>query len=282
MNSVLSSQLPVLSHLLFHRVLKVEGVRHYLIAGFEAGDYFLLLVGQHAPGRDFGPLEVSAAERHVDPLAVVKVQNRGSGNGGVSLRLFAEECGAGKHADPHHSRILHLQTYFCGTDAGIENRQNVIDASLEGLVRIRIEMDLGSLADADRVEIVFINVADDPDVGKIGNRKRIRTRQRLNAGGVGDLLVRDDAGDRRLDVDDAGWMLFINAKKSQLFGGGVQIGLGVGFGSIGGFEGALGDGSFVEEKLGSFLLYASQALVVLGLDVDLVSAGDVIALDLQQ
>ena len=56
---------------------------------------------------------------------------------------------------------------------GIENRQDVVDASLEDLFGIGVQADIGIFADAHGIEIVFVNVADDPDMGKIGDGERI-------------------------------------------------------------------------------------------------------------
>ena len=74
-------------------------------------------------------------------------------------------------------------------------------------------MDVGGLADAHGVEIVLVDVADDPDVGKIGDGERIRAGKPLHASRIGDLLVGDDAGDGRDDVDDAGGMIFVDAER---------------------------------------------------------------------
>ena len=84
------------------------------------------------------------------------------------------------------------------------------------------------------------------------------------------------------DVDDAGGMVFVDAEKMELLGGSFEIGGSVGLGGLGLFESAFGDGSFVVKKLGAIELDAGQALIVLGLDVNLVGAGNVGALDAEQ
>ena len=68
-----------------------------------------------------------------------------------------------------------FEANFGGAEAGIENRQNVVDPALEDLVGIGVQMDVGVFADVHRVEIIFVNVADDPDIRQIGNGERIGT-----------------------------------------------------------------------------------------------------------
>src|ERR1700747_2261330 len=77
-------------------------------------------------------------------------------------------------------------------------------------------------------------------------------------------------------------MFFVDAEKVQLFGGSFEVSGGVSLGGLSLLEGALGDGSLVIEKLGAIELNVSQALIVLGLDINLVGAGNVGALDAQQ
>ena len=153
---------------------------------------------------------------------------------------------------------------------------------LRSLIGIGVQADVGGLADVHGIEIVFVNVADDPDIRKIGDGEGIGAGQALHAGCVGDLLVGNDAGDGGDDVDDAGGMVFIDAEKLQLLGCGIQVGFGIAFGVFGLFEGALGDGAFIVENLGAFKLQTSQTLIVLGLQIGLVGAGDVVAANSEQ
>jgi hypothetical protein len=105
----------------------------------------------------------------------MKVQDGSGWNCRARFRLLAVERGRDEHSDAHLSRVLQLQTYFRGAKVGIENWQDVIHAALEYLVGIGIEMDIGSVADAHGVEVIFVQVADDPDVREIGNGEGIRT-----------------------------------------------------------------------------------------------------------
>ena len=49
--------------------------------------------------------------------------------------------------------------------------------ALENLLGIGIQVDVGEFADAHRVEIILVNIADNPDVGKIGDREGVRSPQ---------------------------------------------------------------------------------------------------------
>jgi len=104
----------------------------------------------------------------------VQVQNRTGWDCGLGFRLLAVERGGDEHSDAHQAGILHLNTHLSGTEAGIENGKNVVDATLEDPVGIGIETDVGRVADAHRVEIIFVNVADNPDVGQVGDGEGIR------------------------------------------------------------------------------------------------------------
>ncbi len=104
----------------------------------------------------------------------MQVQNRGRRHRGVRFRLLAVEGRRDEHSDAHQSGIGDLKPNLGGADVGIENRQNVVDAALEDLVGIGVQVNIRVLADVHGVEIIFVNVADDPDIGKIGDGEGIR------------------------------------------------------------------------------------------------------------
>ena len=60
-------------------------------------------------------------------------------------------------------------------------------------VRIGGQMNVRIFAEMHLRHIVLPHVADDPDVRQVGNGERVRRRQRLHAGLIGDLLVGDDS-----------------------------------------------------------------------------------------
>ena len=116
---------------------------------------------------------MSRAYRRVNPLAIMQVQNRVGGNRNVHFRRAAVKRSRREHAHTHHPRIGHLQPNLRRAETRIKNRQDVIDAALQNLAGICVQPDIGILPDVYGIEIVFINVANDPDVRKIGDGKRI-------------------------------------------------------------------------------------------------------------
>src|SRR5271156_818561 len=118
---------------------------------------------------------MAVPERHVNPLAVVQVQYSTGWKGRMHFRSFSVKSCTGKHADPEHSRILNLNSDLSRADVGVEDGQNVVDPSFEELIGIGIEVDVCVFPNIDCTEIVFVDIADDPDVRKVRKRERIRT-----------------------------------------------------------------------------------------------------------
>src|SRR3984957_6808469 len=125
---------------------------------------------------------MSPAEWYVNPLAIVQVQNCRGWNGGVSFGMLPVEGRGHEHSHPHNPWVWHLDSNFCGTEVGIENRQNVIDPALQGPIGIRIQADVGGFADLRGVKVVFVNVANNPDIRQIRNGEGIGSGQTLNPG----------------------------------------------------------------------------------------------------
>src|ERR1700722_18199023 len=111
--------------------------------------------------------------RHVDPLSVMQVQNGASWNCCPHFRLLAVEGRGNKHANAHRSWIWYFEPHLRSAEAGIENRQDVIDAPFEDPVWVGVQADIRILADAHGVEIIFVNIADDPHIRKIRDREGI-------------------------------------------------------------------------------------------------------------
>src|ERR1039458_8591348 len=143
----------------------------------------------------------------------MQMQNGGGGNRAARFRLLAIESGGHEHAHAHQIGVGHFQPNFRSADRGIENGKYVVDAAFQNLVGISVQMDIGILADVYGVEIVFVNIADDPDIRQIGDGERIGAGQALHTGCVGDLLVGDHSGGRGDDVDDSRRVVFIDAEK---------------------------------------------------------------------
>ncbi len=107
---------------------RTRALRDDLVAGFDAGDYFLHVVGEHFSGDDCDALEFISARGHVDPIAIVQVEDRRSGHGGVRFFLLAAESGGDEHAGAHVAGIVDFDANFGGANIGIEDGADVADA----------------------------------------------------------------------------------------------------------------------------------------------------------
>src|SRR5580658_5471386 len=111
--------------------------------------------------------------RDVYPFAIMQMQDGRGGNSSPHLRLLAVESRGDEHPYAHDSWIRDFKAYFCRMQRGIENRQNVIDAAFEHLAGVSVQTDIRIFADVHRIEIIFVDIADDPDKRKIGDSERI-------------------------------------------------------------------------------------------------------------
>ncbi len=93
-------------------------------------------------------------------------------NKGVGFFLLAVEGGSCKHSEADHSLVRHFDAHLRCPNAGIENGSNVADAPRDHFVGICIQPNLSGFTDADVGQIVFIDVANYPNIGKVRNRKR--------------------------------------------------------------------------------------------------------------
>src|SRR5580692_9764170 len=87
--------------LLFRGILHHQCVYNDRLPGLDAGEYQLHLVGESGAGFYFDTAEFFVASGHVDPIAVVQVQNRGGGHDGNALFFLAVEGGVHVHAYAH-------------------------------------------------------------------------------------------------------------------------------------------------------------------------------------
>ena len=144
-------------------------------------------------------------------------------------------------------------------------------------------MDVGVLAFVDAGEIVFVDVAEDPDLRKIGDGEKVGgIVERLHARRGGDVLLDDDAGNRGEDIDCGGRMIDVAAQHVDVFGGGFDIHAGLVFGGLRDLEILLGNSAMIEEKLGTVQLGAGQSFVGDGLAVIRGGSGNIGALHAQQ
>ena len=136
---------------------------------------------------------------------------------------------------------------------GIEHGTDVADAAGQRAVGIGVQPDAGFLAELQFGDVVFIDVADDPDGGEIGDGEGRGRAGKADArgGGVGHVLRHDDAGDGRIDIDDAAGMVLVHAQSLQLLFGCGEVGLGILLRILGLLQHGLRDGAVLEEILGA-------------------------------
>ena len=162
--------------------------------------------------------------------------------------------------------FAHFEAHLRGAQGGVENRQDVADPALQRPCRDKRSDGCPRIAEVHGVEIVLVHVADDPDVGQIGNGERVGAGRALHARRVGDLLVGDHARDRSDDIDDARRDGPYRRRAAQLFGGGFQIDLGSCSVSSACSRALLAMAPWSKE-LGAIQLLPRQPLVVLGLPI---------------
>src|SRR5208282_558220 len=102
-------------------------------------------------------------------------------------------------------------------------------------------------------EIVFVNIADNPHVREIGDRKQVGgVVKTLDAFEPGNILLDDGSGDRSPEFDHGAGVRGISAENAQAAFGGLLIRLGLGVGVLGNFQIFLGKRSLGVEQLGAF------------------------------
>ena len=143
-------------------------------------------------------------------------------------------------------------------------------------------MDVRVFAEVNLRHIVLEHVADDPHVGHVGDRERIRRGESLHARGVGNLLVRDYPGNRSVHFDDSGGMVRIRSEKVEMLLRRIENDLGVILGILRDFLSALGNRPMLEQDVGAVELDLRQLLVLDGLAVIRKRAGDVRASHFEQ
>ncbi len=92
-------------------------------------------------------------------------------------------------------------------------------------------MNVRILAETNKGEVVLVHVAQNPDVGEVGDGERIRGSQALRTGGSSYLLVGDHAGGWSADVDNRRRVMGVCPKDMQViqrgFNGDLRLGISV-------------------------------------------------------
>ena len=88
-----------------------------------------------------------------------------------------------------------------------------LTAAGERTVGIGIDPDLRFLAELQLGNVVLVDVANDPDPGEIGDGKGGGRARETHARGrcIGHVLRNNDAGDGRINIDDAAGVVLVHA-----------------------------------------------------------------------
>ena len=179
--------------------------------------------------------------RFIDPVAIVKVQHGCGRDGCVDVLLRAEEGGGGEHAEPQHAGILHFQANLGGAQVGIKDGPDIANPSLQNLVRIGVHAHVRKFAQAHKRQIVLVDVAQNPDVGKVGDGEGIGRCQALRSGRRRYLLVSNHSRGGSADFHNGRRVMGVSAQNPQVIERGFEGDFGFGFGVFGNLQIVLGN-----------------------------------------
>ena len=189
---------PLLRHSLSAVFCSTSAFVTTCLPGLQTRKDFLHLFGQRISARDFHAAESVVVRRHVHPVAVVQVQNcRRPESPRAFPRSIRERwrwrtCPRASTPDC----ALRCAPWRCEW-SDPESAPMLLMRPCQRSIGVGIQPDVGAFAQLHVRQIVFVNVADHPNCRQIRNRERIGA-ERLDAGGVGHLLVGDHARNRRV------------------------------------------------------------------------------------
>ena len=196
--------------------------------------------------------------------------------------FLAVERRSDKHPHAHQSGIGNLDAHLGRAKRGIQNRADVANVAEEDFVGVRIQPNFRGLAYVHARQIVLKNVAENPDLAQVGNRKRVGSAEASHAGGVGNLLVGNDAGNRSDDVDDRRRVIDAAPQHAKLLRGVLDVNFGFVLHVLRGLIVVQRNRSPVVQEPGTFVLDARKFFVRYGLAIIGKGGGDVGALHAEQ
>src|SRR5580698_5037569 len=144
-------------------------------------------------------------------------------------------------------------------------------------------MDVRLVAPTHGGKVVFVNIAENPDIAQVGYGERVRRAQTLNTGRTGNLLIGYDPGYRRTDINNSRRLIYVRAaQNAEFFSGGFHVDLGLGFGILRNLLVVHRDGSPAIQVLRSFGLCAGKLFVGNRLLVIRIGARDIRTLYAEQ
>ena len=167
--------------------------------GWMPGDDLLHVAGQHLAARHFHAPEAARPPPARRPSRDrADAESRWPAPRRAALLVLAVEGRGDEHPEPHHPGILHFQPHLGGAQiADRESGRYCRSRALKTLSGIGVQMDVRVLAHVHVRQIVFVHVADDPDLGEVGDGEQVRRIvERLDARRRGHLLLGDHARNR--------------------------------------------------------------------------------------
>src|SRR5713101_2358469 len=131
-------------------VLEDEGVRHNALPWPEARHNFLQMVREGVAAPDLHTLKLTRPDGHVDPFAVMEVEDGGRRNHRPSLLRLTAEGRGDEHANAHETGIGDLNAHLGGPETRIEDRADIADAARQDLIGIGGQVNVRRVTDAHR------------------------------------------------------------------------------------------------------------------------------------
>src|SRR6202034_4224508 len=158
--------------LMVRRNLQSQHNRKDLLNCIDAGQNLLAVFWQCGAASDRHTAKTAVTAGDVDPVKIMQVQHRARRHLHARLESSAMDRRRSKHPNAHQRiRILHLNTYFRGPNLRIEDCANVADDASEDAVGVSIQANIHLLTQTHFGKIILVDIAYDPDMRKIGDRK---------------------------------------------------------------------------------------------------------------
>ena len=212
------------------------------------------------------------------------MKNSRGWNSGSVLRIHPLECSGHEHPEAQDiAGILNFEADLGGANIRIHDGTNTGDPAFQNPIGISVQMNIRILSDVHRRKIVLIHIADDPHLGRIGNREQVgRIIQALDSGRGRYVLFNDGSTRRRLYFDQPARLAHVRAQHAQPFRRIFHHDLGLRRSVLGDLDFLQRDRALPSQELGTFQLLARQFVVRQRLPVVGERLGDIGALNPQQ
>src|SRR5580658_7594914 len=137
----------------------------------------------------------------------MQMQNCCGRHSGSRLFLLTVKGSSYKHAGTHKAGVPHFDTDLCASNIRVQNWSNVANSSRKNLLRISVKTYIRRFTKPYVGKIVFVYITEHPHILQIRDGERIWRAEPRDAGGIGDLLIGDDSGNRGVNFHNAAWAI---------------------------------------------------------------------------